>query len=68
MLNMCVFVTLVIQHSRRMRRIILSSLASSVLQNFSTLSHKGYDLRKNVIEHKMSFDFIYNFCMTYFSF
>jgi hypothetical protein len=28
---------------------------------FTTLSHKRYDFRKNVTEHKMCFDFLYNF-------
>jgi hypothetical protein len=41
-----VFVTLVIQHEKRMRCIILSSVASVALLHFSTLSHKRYDFRK----------------------
>jgi hypothetical protein len=43
----CVFVVLGIQHAMRMRHIILSSEAWSVLQYFSTLSHKRHDIRKN---------------------
>jgi len=35
----CVFVALVIQHAKRMRRIILSSVACLSLQNVSTLPH-----------------------------
>jgi hypothetical protein len=48
-----VFVALVIQHAKRMRRVILSSVAGLVLPYFSTLSHVRYDLRKKVTEHKM---------------
>jgi hypothetical protein len=39
------FVVLVIQHAKRMRRIILSSVASLALPHCSTLSHKRYDFR-----------------------
>jgi len=34
---------------------------------FSTLSHKQHDLKKTVIDYKMCFDFIYNFCLKHFS-
>jgi hypothetical protein len=36
----CVSVALVIHHSQRMRRIILSSVSSLTLPYFSTVSHK----------------------------
>jgi len=47
----CVLAVLVIQHAKRMRRVILSSVASPALQCFSTLSHKRHHFRKHVIEH-----------------
>jgi hypothetical protein len=45
-LSACVFVVLVIQHAKRMRRVILSLVASPPLQHFSTLFHNGHDFRK----------------------
>jgi hypothetical protein len=51
-----VYVALVIQHIKRMRRIILSSVVCLDPPYFSTLSHKRQDFRAGgggVIEHKM---------------
>jgi len=47
-------VALFIQHAKRMRRIVFSSLACMVLPYYSTLSHKRHDFRgeKNT-ERKM---------------
>jgi len=44
---------LVIRHSKRMRPIILISVACLALPYFSTLSHTRVDFREKVIEHDM---------------
>jgi hypothetical protein len=51
----CVFVALVIQHIKRMRHIILSSVACLTLPYFSTLSHKWHDFRKKLLTIKCVF-------------
>ena len=66
-----VFAALGTEHSMRMRRILLSSVACPAVQYISTLSHKRNDFRKKkkkVIEYKMCFDFLYKFCMKHVSF
>ena len=44
----CVSVALVIRHAKRMRRIVLPSVASPALPYFSTLSHKRHDFRGGI--------------------
>ena len=44
-----------IQHTIRKRHVLLSFAASLVPTNFSTLSHKRQNFRKNVIEYKRVF-------------
>jgi hypothetical protein len=49
-----VFVALVTQYAKRMRRIILSAVARLALPYFPTLSHKRHDFwGEKVIEHTM---------------
>jgi hypothetical protein len=59
----CVSVALVIQHAKRMLRVMSSSSACLVPPCVPTLSHKRHDFRKNNIEHKICFDFLYKFCL-----
>ena len=58
----CVSVALVIQYEKRMRCIILSSVACLALPYFSTLSHNRHDFRRKVTEHKI---FPYSVCLTH---
>ena len=62
----CLSVALDIQHEKRMRRIAISALPRSTI--FFSLSHKRNDFWKNVIEHKMCFDFFFKFCLQLSSF
>jgi hypothetical protein len=49
----CVFLALIIQHAKRMRRIILLSVTSLALPYFYTLTHEWHILGKKIIERKM---------------
>ena len=62
------FKGLTIQHAKRMHRIVLSSVACPALHNFTSLSYKGYDFRKNLTEQKMCFDFLNKLRLKRFSF
>jgi hypothetical protein len=54
-----VFKGLIIRHAKRMRRIILSSVASLAIPYFSTLPHKRQDFQeeKNLLNIKCVFRF-----------
>ena len=60
----CVSVGLVIQHAKRMRSIILSSVASLAVPYFSTLSQTTqFSDKKKVVLQKVYFDILYNFVL-----
>ena len=62
----CVFVALVIYHTKLVSR-IMPPATYLVLPYFSTSSHKQHDfLKKKVIKRKLCFDFFYNFCLKHF--
>ena len=44
----CVFLTLGIRHSKRMKGILLASVTCLTVQYFSTLSHKSHDFREKM--------------------
>jgi hypothetical protein len=57
----CKSVAFVIQHTKLMFHIMLSSVACLAVPHFCTLLHKWHSFLKKVINHKMCFDFLYYF-------
>jgi len=49
----CLCLALVIQHVKRIRHIVFSSVAHLAVPYFSALSHEQHNFRKIVIEHTM---------------
>jgi hypothetical protein len=63
-----VFVSSVIQHVKRMRRIILLFVAFLAAPYSPTLYHKRSDFRKHILNLKYVFSFLYKLCMQHFLF
>jgi hypothetical protein len=65
----CVSVALVTQHAKRMRRVMLSSVACVAVLDFSTLCYKRPDFRgKNLLSILCVFWLSIQFCWKNFSF
>ena len=54
---------LLIQHTKRMCRVVLSSMTCLALPYFFTSSHERHDFRNKVFEYKMRVSI---FCTTFF--
>jgi hypothetical protein len=58
---MCIF-DVVIRQSKRMHRIMMSSVACPALQHFSTLSHKRQGAELKMLVLILSINFFRNIC------
>ena len=63
----CLFVVLIIQHAKYMRHIVIRGLPASTIFFRIITQTPRFSEKKKVIEHKMCFDFLYNFCPKHFS-
>ena len=63
----CVCVALVIQNAMRIRHIVIYGLPRSTIFLY-IISYTARFKKKKVAGYKMCFDFLYNFCLKYFSF
>ena len=65
----CVFIALGIQHAMRMNHVAICDLSCST-EFFSTLSHQWHEFRGGELLNTkcVFFYFLYNFCVTHFSF
>jgi hypothetical protein len=59
-------VALAVQLAKRMRHIVIYDPTGYTY--FSTLFHKRYDFRENVVEYKICFNFLYKFGLKMFRF
>jgi hypothetical protein len=62
------FIALGNQHAMQIRHILICNLPDSTIFCLHYLMNGAIFENIKVIEHKMCFDFFYNFCLKYFSF
>jgi hypothetical protein len=56
-------VDIFIQYAKRTRRITLPPVACLAILYISTLSHNEHDFGGKIVQHKMCFDSVYQFCL-----